>query len=297
MSPTALDFNFDVAVLETPQLRRRVGALLRAWLYDLQDSTRKNFTYDLHQFATYVLGEDLPLPSERDDTRAAIVVYGLLWTQHVHVVVSGFLESLTDRDYRPSTVTRKLKSLQLWARHLYERRAAPQSLDALSLPSASSLVPHDSVTASSSTDERAALERLPPEVRSRAYAVLEARDQAIVTLLSHSTLQPTRLLELDWKGLDFGKHPPREDCDALSSSIRIEVPRRYGQAFWRPLTLTASRAMKRWYLAYIRFFRETPPPDRPVFTTLSGKRMSPSQLREVVNDARTPRGRHLQHHY
>lgn len=279
MSPNpSVDFSFNAAALEYPLVRRHVSALLRAWLYGLQHSTRKNFTFDLHQFAGYVLGEELPPPRERDDTRSAAVLFQILRTHSDNTAISGFVEwLLARRGCSRSTAVRKLKSLRLWARHLYERRAVPRNLDAFPLPCAEAL---ESSTPPSSLGEQTLLEHLSPDVREHAYAFLEARDQALSTVLAHSTLRPTNLIDLEWRGVDFGAYP---DEDSILPPVRVKVLRLDGGTRWLTLTATASRALRHWHLAYVRFFCGAPPTHR-AFTTITGKRMSPSRLGEPVDD-------------
>lgn len=288
MSPSPKQrFNLEVGLLEAPRVRQRVGPLLHGWSSGQHKDTKRNRYLDLHQFAAFVLGENLPPPHERDDTRAASVMLELLRVRSGHAAASEFLDWLTTRNYRPETKIRKMKTLRLWARYLYEKRAAPRHLDALPIPSIATLRSHDepsptTPTISSTPSERANVEHLSPEAQSRAHRVLDARNQAIVDLLAHSSLDRGQLLDLNWGNVDFGQHPVLEDDDALAPPARVQVPLRDGRQYWRHLVPHATHTMRRWNRTYVSHFFAALP-DRPVFATLTGKRLSVSRLYEITD--------------
>jgi|GEM_PF-1333341 len=278
-------FNIEAELLESPRIRRHVGALLRGWTSGQSSGTKEGRYLDLHQFAAFTLGEDLPDPNERDNTRAATVMLGLLRVQSGHAAVSGFIEWLATLGYSPQTQIRKVKTLRLWARYLREKRAASRDLDAFPIPSAASLKsrnePH-TLTREPTPREPNEVEHLSVEGRAHAHRVLETRDQAIVDMLTHSSLDHAQLLDLNWRNIDFGQHPVLEEDDPLAPPARVQVPRRDGRQYWRHLVPHATRTMRRWNRAYVSHFCAALP-DRPVFATLTGKRLSPSRIYQIAD--------------
>ena len=262
-----------------------MGNLLYGWSNGQHRDTKRNRYLDLHHFATFVLNEELPRPSERDDTRAATVVLGLLRAQPGHTALSEFLEWLNVCNYKPETKVRKLKTVRLWARYLYEKRAVPRHLEDFSIPSVACL---ESQEENASDDALPSMPRevddakhLSTEGRAKANQTLKARDQAIMNLLAHSTLDHVQLLGLNWEDVDFGQHPLHED-DALAPPVRVYVPRRDGHKYWRHLVPHATHTMRHWNRAYVSHFCAALP-DRPVFCTLTGKRLSPARLYQITD--------------
>ena len=269
-------FTLDADFLDVPRVRQQTGTLLRGWSSKMSPGTKRYSIFDLHQFAAFVFGEEAPPPlGERDDTRAASVMLWFLRTGSAPAAVSGFIEWLTVRGFSASTTIRKVKTLRLWARYLYERRAVPRSLDAFPIPSVASLRLAEPKTSTG-------IEHLPPATQVRVRELLAARDQAIEDLLGHSSVGRDRLIELDWKDVELGGWPMREEGDVHAPPARVRFPLRGGREFWRHLVPHATRALRCWRRAYVQFFGRVPP-DQPVFVTMTGKRLSPEQLREVVD--------------
>lgn len=264
-----------------------MGALLRGWSSSQSQGTKDGRYLDLQQFSAFVLEEELPPPNDRDNTRAATVMLGLLRAQSGHAAVTGFIESLAaSRRYCPETIIRKVKTLRLWARYLYEKGAAPRSLDSFSIPSASSLeTKHEDSSAVPSASESTVIEHLSIEGQIHAHQLLETRDQAIVDVLVHSSLDPTQLLDLDWQDVDLGKHSVLDEDTRRSPPVRIKVSRRDGRGYWRTLAPHATNTIRHWHRAYVSHFCGALP-DRPVFATLTGKRLSTSRLYEIVEGSR-----------
>lgn len=278
-------FTLEPGVLTAPCVRQQVGSFLSGWSNGQHPDTKRNRFLDLHHFAAFVLHEKVPPPDKRDNTRAATVLLGLLRVQPGHAAATGFLEWLGARNYSPQTKVRKLKTLRLWARYLYEKRAIYRHLDDFPIPSVASLEAlkenaSDSCPPSTPREVDDA-KHLSTEGRAQAHQMLEARDQAIVNLLAHSTLDHTQLLELNWEDVDFGQHPMHED-DALAPPARVQVPRRDGHKYWRRLVPHATHTMRRWNRAYVSHFCAALP-DRPVFSTLTGKRLSSSRLYQITD--------------
>lgn len=279
-------FNIEAEFLESPRIRRHVGSLLRGWSSGQSLGTKEGRYLDLNQFAAFTLGEELPDPDERDNTRAATVMLGLLRVQSAHAAVSGFIDQLAAEGYSPQTQIRKVKTLRLWARYLCEKRAASRSLDAFPIPSVASLSSRNeahTLTSDPTRYEPNEVEHLSVEGRAHAHRVLETRDKAIVDMLTHSSLDHTQLLDLNWGNVDFGQHPVLEDDDRLTPPARVQVPRRDGRRYWRSLAPHATRTMRRWNRAYISHFCAALP-DRPVFATLTGKRLSLSRIYQIAGD-------------
>ena len=285
-------FTLEAGILAAPRVRQRMGPLLHGWLAGQSRRTKTSSLLDLHQFAAFVLAEDLPPLEERDNTRAATVMLGLLRVRAAHAAVSGFIESLKAQ-YSAASTIRKVKTLRLWARYLCEKRAVTRHLDDFPIPTRASL---EGITASPSNPqnaptpapppsphEGASIEHLSAEGRAHARQVLEARNLAIVDLLLHSSLDPIQLLDLDWGDIDFGKRPRGDEV--LLPPVRIKVPRRDGREYWRSLVPHATHTMRSWNNAYISHFCAALP-DRPVFPTIAGSRLSPSRLYEIVEGSR-----------
>ena len=210
----------------------------------------------------------------------------LLRARSGRTAVADFLDWLTAREYKPETQRRRMKALRLWGRYLYEKRAAPRHLDMLPIPSVASLKtqaePPTTPALAAITEESADAEHLSPEAQTRARRVLEARNRAIVDLLTHSSLDRAQILELTWGNIDFGQHPVLEGDDALAPPARVQVPRRDGRQYWRHLAPHATSTMRRWNRTYVSHFLAALP-DRPVFSTLAGKRLSPSRIYEITD--------------
>ncbi len=241
--------------------------------------------FDLHQFAAFVLEENMPPPAKRDRTRSAIVVLALLRVRPGHVEVAEFVEWLNGRCYAHETIVRRVKTLRLWAHYLYERQAVPRNINAFPTPKASSAQTSTSNEAAvlATPVESADVQHLPPEAQARAHQFLETRNQAIVDLLTHSSLDHTQLRHLDWGAVDLGKHPSMEEDDTIIPPARVQVPRRDGRSYWRHLAPYATRALRHWSRVYTSRFGATFP-DRPVAPTLSGKRLSQARLYQITND-------------
>lgn len=282
--PSKHRFNLEAGILEDPRTRRHVGALLRGWSSSQSQGTKEGRYLDLQQFSAFVLDEDLPPPGERDDTRAATVMLGLLRAESSHAAVSGFIEWMpTRRRYSAETMIRKVKTLRLWARYLYDKGASPRNLDSFSIPKASAL--ENARAPTTSPDEDAAIEHLNIEAQEHAHQILEARDQTIVDLLVHSSLDHTQLLDLDWRDVDFGKHPVLDADDRLALPVRIKVSRKDGREYWRALAPHATNMMRQWHHAYVNHFCGAMP-HQPVFTTIAGRRLSSSRLYEIAEGSR-----------
>lgn len=283
--PSKQRFTLEPGVLAAPRVRQQVGCFLNGWSRGQHPDTKRNRYLDLHHFAAFVLHEDVPHWSDRDNTRAATVMVALLRAQPGHDALSGFVEWLTVvRHYSAQTIIRKLKTLRLWARYLYERRAVPQHLDEFPIPSIASLEALagklSEPSQPSTPTEHADVEHLSTEDRAHAHQVLEIRNEAIEGLLAHSSLDIAQLLELTWSDVDFHEQPMLEDDD-LAPLARVQVSRRDGHRYWRQLPPHATDTMRRWKRAYVSHFCAALP-DRPVFSTLSGKRLCPSRLYQLT---------------
>lgn len=288
--PSTPRFLLEAGFIDAPLVRQRVGPLLDRWSSGQHPDTQRNRHLDLHQFAAYVLHEDLPPKCERDGTRSAAVMLGILRIQAGHAAAEGFLQWLSARGYRPATQRRKIKTLRLWARYLHDKQLAPDNLDSFAIPSASTLRARNEPTPEPSGEqtspppvpaELASIEELPPRMRARALEMLQARNEAIVGLLRHSSLKGSQLLDLDWEDVDLGTRPVSDDDDTIAPPARVRVSRRDGCGAWRHLVPHATHTMRRWYRTYVGHFCAAPP-KRPVFATISGKRLHPSRLCEIT---------------
>jgi len=211
-------------------------------------------------------------------------VLGLLrvGASHTESVVCQFIDERSVR-HAPSTIVRRIKTLRSWAHYLHLRRAAPCSLDAMPIPDLAALV-DGATTATTATapdlaDEGLDFNRLHSEAKVRAQGFLAARDQTIVDLLEHSSLDRPRLLHLDWGALDL---PPQEKGTSIPVPARIQVPGRDGRPLWRHLGHRATRIVQHWSHVYASRFGATLP-DRPVFVGLSGERLSQTRFYEVAD--------------
>ncbi len=279
-----IGFNLETELLDAPHLRRRVATLLRGWSGNQSNNTIRCRHFDLHQFAAFVLEEDLPSPAKRDNTRSAIVMLALLRLQPGHVAASEFVEWLKGRCYAHETIVRRVKTLRLWAHYLYERRMVPRNIDEFPTPRAPTFkITGNEASPLATPVENADTEHLPPEAQARAQRFLETRNRTIVDLLTHSSLDHTQLRGLDWGAVDLGKSSALDDDDTIIPPARVQVPRRDGRSYWRHLAPHATRTLRRWSRVYASRFGATLP-DRPVAPTLGGDRLSQSRLYEITND-------------
>ncbi len=253
---------------------------MRGWSANRAASTISCRHVDLHYFAAFVLHEDVPAPKDRDNIRSAIVVLGLLRAGHAQGAVSEYIQARRGHD-AASTIIRRVKTLRGWARHLFEKRISPRSLDALSTPSPADLNPlRPNNSDSDTTGEFADLQRLSQEAKTRARQFIDARNQTIASLLAHSTLDRPRLMDLDWGAVDFAQ-PLSIDDDTVPPA-RVKVPGRDGRSYWRHLGPRATRTLRHWSRVYTGRFGATMP-DRPVVTTIRGERLSRSRLYQIAD--------------
>lgn len=276
-------FDCQIEILDVPGLRRRIYDLKRGWCAGKSENTVRSRHADLRDFASFVLGRPVARPSRREHIRAATVVLGLLrvGATHTESVVCQFIEERSVR-HAPSTIVRRIKTLRSWAHYLHLRRAAPCSLDAMPIPDLAALAA-DATTAITPdlAHEGVDLNRLHPEAKTRAQGFIATRDQTIVDLLEHSSLDRPRLLHLDWGALDL---PSQEEGTSIPVPARVQVPGRDGRPLWRHLGHRATHIVKHWSRVYASRFGATLP-DRPVFVGLSGERLSQTRFYEVADRA------------
>ena len=274
-------FDCQIEILDVPGLRRRIYDLKRGWCAGKSENTVRSRHADLRDFASFVLGRPVAKPSRREHIRAATVVLGLLrvGARHTESVVCQFIEDRKVR-HAPLTVIRRVTTVRNWSRYLYLRRAAPCSLDAMPIPSPATLTADVTTTGVPDLDhEGLDFNRLHPEAKVRAQGFIATRDQTIVDLLEHSSLDRARLLHLDWGALDL---PPQEEGTSIPVPARIQVPGRDGRPLWRYLGHRATRIVQHWSRVYASRFGATLP-DRPVFVGLSGERLSQTRFYEVAD--------------
>jgi len=254
---------------------------MRGWSGSRAASTVNCRHVDLHYFAAFVLDENVPAPKDRDNIRSAIVMLGLLRSDHAQSAVSEFIEARKEHD-AATTIIRRIKTLRGWAHYLFKKRVSPRNLDAFAIPQIDDLDtrPRDH-SEPSATSEDEELQQFSPAGQTRARRFIDARDQTIVDLLAHSTLDRPRLMDLDWGSVDFVQ-PLSVDGDAMHPA-RVKVPGGDGRSYWRHLGPRATRTLRHWSRVYTSRFGATLP-DRPVVATLRGERLSQSRLYQITAD-------------
>jgi len=266
------------AGLDTPQQRRRVGNLKRGWCRDRTENTILARHYDLRLFAAFVLGAELPPPTDAAHTHAALVVLGILrkGSAYAQSVVLQFVQTHPGRD---ASVIRCVSTLRSWARYLHAKREVTCSLDAMPTPKVAELRQRSSAQSEDLTREGVDSARLRPTTRTRALRFLAARDAALAEVLAHSSLKRPQLQQLQWGDVEFGRDPE------FLTPASVQVPARDGRLRPRHLATRATAALERWRRLYIRQFGLTSD-DAAVFPDLRGQPMRPLGLDEIMERLR-----------
>ena len=268
----------DRAFLDEPYRRRQVGNWLRGWNGRRTKKTKQCRSVDLHYFAAFVLGEALDL-EKRDDTRAALVLLGVLRSGQLASVAHQFVEARRHDD-APSTLIRRMKTLRCLANYLCDKDPGLHVRDAFPVPTLSSLQAAPDAPDPDVDTEESEVQDLPTSARPRARGFLQARDHTIVSLHRNAALPPAFLLGLNWSAVDFVDDPATHDEAPMSALVRIT--RNDGQTYWHRLGHHATRSLRDWANTYASRFGARLP-DRPVFVSLSGDRLSSSRLYQIVD--------------
>ncbi|MEM6296927.1 MAG: hypothetical protein AAGA54_37025 [Myxococcota bacterium] len=275
-SPSTSTVTFDRTFLDEPYRRRQVGNWLRGWNGGRSNQTRGCRSLDLHYFAAFALGEkSIPKPKNRDDIRAALVLFGVLRGGQSATIAHRFIETRRHDD-APSTLIRRMKTLRSLANYLHSKDSSLRIRDALPMPTVSSLEARPSDVDA----EESELQDLPIAARPRAQYFLQSRDHTIVSLHTNAALPPSVLQDLNWSAVDFVDSPATSN--APPTPARVRIPRNNGQTHARRLGHYATSSLLGWADTYTRRFGGRLP-DRPVFVSLSGARLSPSRLYQIVD--------------
>ena len=271
---------FDRALLDDPYRRRKVSYWLRGWVSTQSQNSQRFRFADLNAFAAFVLGEEVTKPKDRDNTRSALAIFELLHNGHAQRVSSEYVDTLLQKTYSPQTISRKIRSVQKWAEHLDEQGAVLGARDMIMVPSLSELRTMASRHTALPKAEESELQDLPTSARPGARDFLQSRDHTIVGLHKNAALPPSVLQNLNWSAVDFVDDLSSPDEPPMPAGLRI--PRSNGQTHWHRLGHHATSSLRGWAGTYKKRFGATLP-DRPVFVSLSGERLSSSRLYQIVD--------------